>query len=80
MKNWSADAIALLFFTLFMIIVAAMAFANDAYNIHQKYHTFQVAYESAMNCRSAVGASRDYESYRKVNEICQQVPKWEDYT
>lgn len=71
MKN---DFLILIVFFAFLTIIAV---GNDSYTVYQKHHTFQVAYESAMNCRTEQGKKGFSTS---VDKICGSIPKWEDYS
>lgn len=77
MKNWNADAIAALLFVIFMLAILTIAFASDVYREYLPHHTFQVAYESAMNCREEQGKQGFSNS---VDKICGSIPRWEDYS
>lgn len=77
MKNWNADAIAALLFGIFMLVIFAIGFASDVYRVYLLHHTFQVAYESAMNCRTEQGKKGFSTS---VDKICGSIPKWGDYS
>lgn len=70
MKN---DFLILIIFFAFLTIIAV---GNDSYTVYQKHHTFRVAYESAMNCRTKQGKQGFSNS---VDKICGKIPQWEDY-
>lgn len=70
MKN---DFLILIIFFAFLTIIAV---GNDSYTVYQKHHTFQVAYESAMNCRTEAGKKGLTNS---VDTICGSIPTWETY-
>ena len=71
MKN---DFLILIIFFAFLTIIAV---GSDSYAVYQKHHTFQVAYESAMNCRTEQGKQGFSNS---VDKICGSIPRWEDYS
>jgi hypothetical protein len=74
MKN---DFLILIIFFAFLTIIAV---GNDSYTIYQKHHTFQVAYESAMNCRAAIAKNGTVNALGSVEKTCGSIPRWEDYS
>lgn len=70
MKN---DFLILIIFFSFLSIIAV---GNESYTVYQKHRTFQVAYESVMNCRTKQGKEGFSTS---VDKICGKIPQWEDY-
>lgn len=66
-------------FTVFTVSMAVALFALDGYKAYLPYHTFEVAYGSAMSCRRAIGGSKELNAFSAVDKICQQVPKFENF-
>jgi len=80
MKNWNTDAIAAFLFCIFMVAILAIAFASDIYRDYLPHRTFQVAYESAMNCRAAIAKNGTVNALGSVEKTCGTIPRWEDYS
>ena len=66
-------------FTVFTVTMAVVLFALDGYKTYLPYHTFEVAYGSAMSCREAIGGSKDLNCYQHVDKICQKVPQLTEF-
>lgn len=66
-------------FTIFTVSMAVALFALDGYKAYLPYHTFEVAYGSAMSCRGAIGGSRDLNAFQYSEKICQKVPQLAEF-
>ena len=76
MKNWNTDAIAAFLFCIFMLAILAIAFASDVYREYLSHRTFQVAYDSTMNCRVE---SNKQGFTNSLDKVCGPIPTWETY-
>ena len=64
---------------VFTVTMAVVLFALEGYKTYLPYHTFEVAYGSAMSCREAIGRSKELNGYQYVDKICQKVPQLTEF-